>query len=130
PLTARTIAKQIGLDGDTRVLTGPELDALSDDGLQEDVSQVSIYARTTPANKLRIVQDLQHQGERVAVTGDGINDAPALAAADIGIAMGETGTDVAREAADIVLEEDNITTIVNAIRQGREVCEHLRRGGR
>jgi Ca2+-transporting ATPase len=130
PLTAQTIAKQIGLDGNTRVLTGPELDALSDDALREDVSQVSIYARTTPADKLRIVQALQQQGERVAVTGDGINDAPALAAADIGIAMGETGTDVAREAADIVLEDDNFTTIVNAIREGRVLFANLKKGVR
>src|SRR6266480_1656415 len=130
PLTARTIAEQIGLDGNTRVLTGPELDALSDDGLQEDVSQVSIYPRTTPANKLRIVQVLQHQGERVAVTGDGINDAPALAAADIGIAMGETGTDVAREAADIVLADDDFATIVGAIEEGRVLFANLRKGVR
>jgi Ca2+-transporting ATPase len=130
PLTAQTIAEQIGLDGNMRVLTGPELDALSDDGLREDISQVSIYARTTPANKLRIVQVLQQQGERVAVTGDGINDAPALAAADIGIAMGETGTDVAREAADIVLEDDNFTTIVNAIREGRVLFDNLKKGVR
>ncbi len=130
PLTAQTIAEQIGLDGNTRVLTGPELDALSDDALREDVSQVSIYARTTPADKLRIVQALQQQGERVAVTGDGINDAPALAAADIGIAMGETGTDVAREAADIVLEDDNFTTIINAIREGRVLFGNLKKGVR
>jgi len=130
PLTAQTIAKQIGMDGNTRVLTGPELDALSDDALREDVSQVSIYARTTPADKLRIVQALQQQGERVAVTGDGINDAPALAAADIGIAMGETGTDVAREVADIVLEDDNFTTIVNAIREGRVLFGNLKKGVR
>ncbi len=130
PLTAQTIAEQIGLDGNKRVLTGPELDALSEDGLREDVSQVSIYARTTPANKLRIVQVLQKQGERVAVTGDGINDTPALAAADIGVAMGETGTDVAREAADIVLEDDNFTTIVNAIREGRVLFANLKKGVR
>ena len=130
PLTAQTIAEQIGLDGNTRLLTGPELDARSDDGLREDVSQVSIYARTTPADKLRIVQALQKQGERVAVTGDGINDAPALAAADIGVAMGETGTDVAREAADIVLEDDNFTTIVNAIREGRVLFANLKKGVR
>ena len=130
PETARTIAEQIGLDGNTRVLTGPELDALSDEALRADTSQVSIYARTTPADKLRIVQALQQQGQRVAVTGDGINDAPALAAADIGIAMGETGTDVAREAADIVLEDDNFTTIVNAIREGRVQFANLTKGVR
>ena len=130
PLTARTIAEQIGLDGNTHVLTGPELDAHSDDALREDVSQVSIYARATSVDKLRIVQALQHQGERVAVTGDGINDAPALAAADIGVAMGETGTDVAREAADIVLANDNFTTIVNAIREGRVLFANLEKGVR
>ncbi len=130
PLTAQTIAEQIGLDGHAHVLTGPELDALSDDGLRADVSQVSIYARTTPVDKLRIVQALQKQGERVAVTGDGINDAPALAAADIGIAMGETGTDMAREAADIVLADDNFTTIVNAIREGRALFANLKKGVR
>jgi Ca2+-transporting ATPase len=130
PLTARTIAEQIGLDGNRQVLTGPELDALSDDVLRADLGQVSIYARTTPADKLRIVQALQHEGERVAVTGDGINDAPALAAADIGVAMGETGTDVAREAADIVLEDDNFTTIVNAIREGRVLFANLKKGVR
>ena len=130
PLTARTIAEQIGLDGNTRVLTGPELEALPDDALREDVSQIAIYARTTPADKLRIVQALQHQSERVAVTGDGINDAPALAAADIGVAMGETGSDVAREAADIVLADDNFTTIVNAIREGRVLFANLKKGVR
>ena len=130
PLTARTIAEQLGLDGNTRVLTGPELNALSDEALRADVGQVSIYARTTPADKLRIVHVLQHQGERVAVTGDGINDAPALAAADIGVAMGETGTDVAREAADIVLADDNFSTIVGAIREGRVLFANLKKGVR
>ncbi len=128
PLTAQTIAEQIGLDGNMRVLTGPEMDALSNDALRADTSQVSLYARTTPADKLRIVQVLQQRGERVAVTGDGINDAPALAAADIGIAMGETGTDVAREAADIVLEDDNFSTIVGAIREGRVLFDNLKKG--
>jgi Ca2+-transporting ATPase len=130
PLTACIIAKQIGLDGNSRVLTGPELAALSDEVLRVDVGQVSLYARTTPADKLRIVHALQQQGERVAVTGDGINDAPALAAADIGIAMGETGTDVAREAADIVLADDNFTTIVEAIREGRVLFANLAKGVR
>jgi Ca2+-transporting ATPase len=130
PLTARSIAGQIGLGGNTRVLTGPELADLSDDALREEVGQVSIYARATPADKLRIVRALQQQGERVAVTGDGINDAPALAAADIGVAMGETGTDVAREAADIVLADDNFSTIVGAIREGRVLFANLKKGVR
>jgi Ca2+-transporting ATPase len=99
-------------------------------GLEKSVSEVSIYARTTPAHKLRIVRALREQGERVAVTGDGINDAPALAAADIGVAMGETGTDVAREAADMVLANDNFTTIVNAVREGRILFANLKKGVR
>lgn len=130
PLTARAIAEQVGLDEKTPLLTGPELDALSDVGLEQCVREVSIYARTTPAHKLRIVRALREQGERVAVTGDGINDAPALAAADIGVAMGETGTDVAREAADMVLANDNFTTIVNAVREGRILFANLKKGVR
>jgi len=130
PLTARTIAEQVGLNGNAPMLTGPELEALSDEELKKSVSEVSIYARTTPAHKLRIVHALQEQGERVAVTGDGINDAPALAAADIGVAMGETGTDVAREAADMVLGNDNFTTIVNAVKEGRILFANLKKGVR
>ncbi len=130
PLTARVIAEQVGLNGNTRLLTGPELDALSDEELKEAVGQVSIYARTSPEHKLRIVRTLRELGERVAVTGDGINDAPALAAADIGVAMGETGTDVAREAAAMVLANDNFTTIVNAIKEGRVLFANLKKGVR
>ncbi len=128
PLTAIAIARQIGLDG--RVVIGSELDAFSDEGLKDIVEQVTIYARTTPEHKLRIVRALTALGERVAVTGDGTNDAPALAAADIGVAMGETGTDVAREAGDMVLADDNFTTIVHAIREGRGLFENLRKGVR
>jgi magnesium-transporting ATPase (P-type) len=113
PLTARAIAQHIGLSTDGRVLTGPELDTLSDEALRDVAEQVSLYARTTPEHKLRLVKTLQASGERVAVTGDGINDAPALAAADIGVAMGEKGTDVAREAAAMVLADDNFATIVH-----------------
>jgi Ca2+-transporting ATPase len=130
PLTARAIASQIGLDGNGRLLTGAELEALSDEALQETVAQVHLYARTTPEHKLRIAQAWQRRGERVAVTGDGINDAPALAAADIGLAMGETGSDVARQAADIVLADDNFTTIVDAIEEGRVLFANLRKGVR
>lgn len=129
PLTAKAIAVQIGLSGD-RVLTGPELDALSDAQLRETVRGTSLYARTTPEHKLRIVKALQANGERVAVTGDGINDAPALAAADIGVAMGETGTDVAREAADLVLARDNFATIVDAVSRGRILFANLRKAVR
>ncbi len=129
PLTAQAVAAQIGLDG-ARVLTGSDLDALSGPQLQATVRDVSIYARTTPEHKLRIVQAFHANGERVAVTGDGINDAPALRAADIGVAMGETGTDVAREAADLVLADDNFATIVRAVREGRILFANLRKAVR
>jgi len=112
------------------VVSGPELDQLSGETLKEVVKRISIFARTTPEHKLRIVQALQANGERVAVTGDGLNDAPALSAADIGVAMGETGTDVAREAGDMVLTDDNFTTIVHAIEEGRLIYENLKKGVR
>ncbi len=127
PLTAQSIAGQVGLDGKARVLTGPELDALSDEALAEVAGEVSVYARTTPEHKLRILHALHRRGERVAVTGDGVNDAPALAAADIGVAMGQTGTDVARESADLVLADDNFSTIVHAVEEGRLLFENLKK---
>jgi Ca2+-transporting ATPase len=130
PLTARAVAEQIGLDGNGCLLTGADLDTLSDKQLSETVGQVSLYARTTPEHKLRIVRTLHERSARVAVTGDGINDAPALAAADIGVAMGETGTDVARSAAALVLAHDNFTTIVNAIKEGRVLFANLTKGVR
>ncbi len=130
PLTARAIAEQVGLNGAGRMLTGPELDALSDELLRAAAGETGIYARITPEHKLRIVRALHERGERVAVTGDGINDAPALAAADIGIAMGETGTDVAREAADIVLADDNFATIAHAVQEGRLLFANLRKAVR
>jgi Ca2+-transporting ATPase len=132
--TARAIARSVGLDGEDgqddqdgggRLLSGAELDAMSDEALREQVPDVAIVARATPEHKLRIVEALHAHGERVAVTGDGINDAPALAAADIGIAMGETGTDVAREAADIVLADDNFATIARAVKEGRLLFANL-----
>lgn len=130
PLTARAIGRQVGLNGDQDILTGPELDQLSDDELREITQNTSIFARTTPEHKLFIVQALQVSGECVAVTGDGVNDAPALSAADIGVVMGETGTDVAREAGDMVLTDDNFITIVNAIKEGRLIYENLKKGVR
>jgi Ca2+-transporting ATPase len=128
PLTARAIAQQVGLDGRQEVITGPELDRLTDEELREVIQRASIFARSTPEHKLRIVQALQSQGERVAVTGDGVNDAPALSAADIGVAMGESGTDVAREAGDLVLTDDNFSTIVRAVEEGRLIYENLKKG--
>jgi P-type Ca2+ transporter type 2C len=128
PVTARAIAAQVDLDRDGRVVTGPELDALSDEALRETAGRGSLYARITPEHKLRIVRALQARDERVAVTGDGINDAPALVAANIGIAMLETGTDVARQAGDIVLADDNFATIVLAIEEGRLLFANLQKG--
>lgn len=129
PLTATAIARQVGFS-EHKIVTGSELDFLSDIEVRDLVKHTSIFARITPEQKLRIVQALQATGERVAVTGDGVNDAPALAAADIGIAMGETGTDVAREASDMVLANDNFTTIVYAIKEGRLIYENLKKGVR
>lgn len=130
PLTARSIGLQTGLQEVDAIMSGAELDMLSDEELKEAVRHTSIYARATPEHKLRIVQALQALGERVAVTGDGVNDAPALAAADIGVAMGEGGTDVAREAADMILTNDNFTTIVSAVKEGRLIFENLKKGVR
>ena len=125
PDTARAIAREVGLGGSGTLLTGPELDARTDETLRDLVQEVTIFARTTPEHKLRIVGALHARGERVAVTGDGIHDAPALAAADIGIAMGETGTDVAREAAGLVLADDNFATIARAVEEGRLLFANL-----
>lgn len=130
PKTACAIGEQVGLDGNSPILTGTELDTLDDEALSDVLQHVSIFARTTPEHKLRIVTALQQCGECVAVTGDGINDAPALVAADIGVAMGETGSDVARESADLVLADDNYITIVNAVREGRALFETLKKAVR
>jgi Ca2+-transporting ATPase len=130
PLTTKAIAVQIGLESGGRLLTGAELDAMPDEALQRNIADVSVYARTTPEQKLRIVHALQRRGEIVAATGDGINDAPALASADVGIAMGQTGTDVAREAAVMVLADDDFATIVHAVEEGRVSFENLRKGVR
>lgn len=130
PITAKSIAGQVGLIDGGQILTGLELDQLDDRELSETVGKVSIYARTAPEHKLRIVRALQARGERVAVTGDGSNDAPALVTADIGVSMGESGSDVAREAGDIVLADDNFATITNAIHEGRVLFENLKKGVR
>ncbi|MBZ5556173.1 MAG: cation-transporting P-type ATPase [Acidobacteriia bacterium] len=127
PLTAMAIAREIGLGGRDAAITGQELDAMSADAVNEAVRTTSVFARTTPQHKLRIVSALHERGEIVGVTGDGINDAPALAAADIGIAMGEMGTDVARQSADMVLADDNFATIVHAVEEGRVAFDNLRK---
>ncbi|MBF2079354.1 MAG: cation-translocating P-type ATPase [Synechococcales cyanobacterium T60_A2020_003] len=127
-LTARVIAEELGIaqPGD-RVLTGQEIEHLGDAQLDEVMGNVSVYARVSPKHKLRIVQSLQRQGQIVAMTGDGVNDAPALKQANIGIAMGITGTDVSKEASDMVLLDDNFATIVAATEEGRVVYTNIRR---
>ena len=126
-LTAVTIAKELGILKTELALTGEELDTKSDDEFEEIVETVRVYARVSPENKLRIVQTLKKKGHVVAMTGDGVNDAPAVKQADIGIAMGITGTDVTKEASDMVLADDNFATIVNAVRGGRIVYDNIRK---
>jgi Ca2+-transporting ATPase len=126
PTTARSIGQQIGL-AEGNLVTGPELDSLSDIDLQMAVKNAAVFARVKPEQKLRIVQALKANGEIVAMTGDGVNDAPALKAAHIGIAMGNKGTDVAREASSLVLLDDHFASIVNAIRLGRRIYDNLQK---
>lgn len=126
-LTARAIAEQVGLDAEGGVLTGAELERMSDDELYEAVARTRVFARVDPSHKLRIVEALKRRGHVVAMTGDGVNDAPALKRADIGVAMGRVGTDVSREAADMVLADDNFATIVEAVRMGRAVYDNLKK---
>ena len=135
PLTARYIARDLGIigqaanndDATADVLTGTALQQMDDDALAEQVERISVYARVSPEHKLRIVRALQRKGHVAAMTGDGVNDAPALKQADIGVAMGITGTDVTKEAADMVLRDDNFATIVAAVEEGRTIYDNVRR---
>ena len=127
PETARTIARQIGLVPHDRVITGAELDSMDDATLAGQIGGVNVFARVVPEQKLRIVDALKKAGEIVAMTGDGVNDAPALKSAHIGIAMGARGTDVARESAELVLVDDDFSSIVAAVRMGRRIFDNLRK---
>jgi P-type Ca2+ transporter type 2C len=127
PLTAEAIARELGILTDGRTVTGPEVEAMDDEQLRREVASIQVYARVSPVHKLRVVTALQENGHSVAMTGDGVNDAPALKKADIGVAMGITGTDVAKEAASMTLTDDNFASIVAAIESGRGVFSNIRK---
>ena len=122
--TAASIAKQIGMKNYDHIITGDMLNNMTDEELREKVKEVSIFSRVVPEHKMRIVKAFRDNGEIVAMTGDGVNDAPALKYADIGIAMGKRGSEVSREAADLILMDDNFTTIVETVKDGRRMPQH------
>jgi Ca2+-transporting ATPase len=127
-LTARAVAREMGIlvEGE-RALTGEELDRVTEDDLVRDVEHIKVYARVSPEHKMRIVDAWKKKGHVVAMTGDGVNDAPALKRSDLGVAMGVTGTDVAKESADMVLTDDNFASIVAAVEEGRGIYENIRK---
>ena len=127
PATARAIARDLRLLREGRVVTGAELDAMSEEALEKDIESFDVYARVSPEHKLRVVSTLQKLGHVVAMTGDGVNDAPALKKADIGVAMGISGTDVAREAAAMTLTDDNFASIVAAVQEGRAIFDNIKK---
>ncbi len=127
PLTAQAVARELGILKHGRVVTGPELEAMTDTELEREVQGIDVYARVFPGHKLRVVTALQKKGQRVAMTGDGVNDAPALKKADIGVAMGITGTGVAKEAAAMTLTDDNFASIVAAVEEGRHVFSNIKK---
>lgn len=127
PVTAANIGKEIGLENPENYITGPQLEAMTEKELSERIKNVNVFARVVPEQKLKIVNALKRNGEIVAMTGDGVNDAPALKASNIGIAMGEKGTDVAREASSLVLMDDNFASIVGAVKMGRRIFDNLQK---
>ena len=128
PDTARAIATKVGIANDGNLLTGQQISVMNDEQLKEALETTDIFARITPEHKLRIVRVLEDMGQIVAVTGDGVNDAPALKEAAIGIAMGQKGTDAAKEAADMILTDDNFVSIGSAVREGRKIFDNLKKG--